>query len=1411
MKLRTFNRILLVIISLGGLFFVFNQQITKVFAREYSSGFNLSCSAGGAQTTCTDRTSTPGQVYKWDYRMTRSDVPTATVDVCINTSSVMNTSPGHCWNIQTSSAANNNQPSDGNHIPYNDQTNYRSLVAQIIVDGSVFNNNDHEGNFNAYGRESEIRMTDVSLNPINVNGNTDLAWTTSWGMFNRIVPTCGATSGMSTFTVPNSNDTDNQTDFWTYQNNGTSGFACFTLYVDGFNSFGNIVTLSQQFPDIQVKGTMTGDVQTVWDSYNFACTINVTHSTNRSCDILVWWDTTNTQNNTVKLNGNVWAGPINSQSSSRTLFNPTPGSYNFVLEGDDGSQTLILDSVTITIYPDPGSGNPPPPPPPGSPTCSPANQSRQVGTAASFTAGGGNGTFSWTAPLGTPSSGSGVNFSTTYNAAGTRQVTVTSGGQSRTCNVTVTNTVPPPATDNPPTGAQHPIDNTNCIVDGWAYDQDTPNTSLNVELYINGPGPTGTYVGRYPANIYWAALQNLGYGNGDHRYTIQLPSWFQDNIPRDIYIYALNSNNIGPNTNLPLAGTSSRTAQCTPPVIIPTCPLTMNLANASAINDYGRGGVPGLNLNYWLADPWSATTRADNGIGTPLNRSTGKVGLSAVPGNNYPVGLSRGVGFFPPPGGKIRSITFDYVTSPNYDSNLMRMAIDYPGVANHWQFIGSGAHDSRTGSRTPGDSTATVNFPGVGADWIGLLVYQVSASNPLAVMFGDFYNMSITVDMPCNSGVTITANTGAVLIGQNTNISWTATDMTNATITAVPAGTPAPGALALSNGSGNGNFNTGPLTQNTTYTISGTARDGTGNKSASVTINVIAYGTLTINCQGPVTGGWQIHEIGFNGPFAFDYITGAAVTGSPPGSGPHTLGTATYYMTFTPVAGWATPAQRMVTVNTGANTNVNTNCDYTPSQSVLHVFSLNDRTGAPLSTSWRVNNSSGFNSGLRTGTDFQETNVTPNTTYSVDAVNLNSCIGGESFAEPSPDPSNVTTGASGSTTPHYLRWRQGTLQVRSNLNNGSWNFTPSVTGCTNTGSGTTSVDYHRAPGNITITAQPVVGYRETIEFNGVQTGSPYTFTLLPNTVADIIARYDADPPFCHSNPCAQNVALVLRQCDTIRINWTDTSDDETGYAIYYRTSPNGANNLITNTGTQFGSSTYLWSNPPRGNIWIVVSAFIRYGSIEVHENTPAVVGPTAKQACAPSFSGSIKDLYQVNGVPYTTATQIKQGDVLTFRFTITNSGTDRANVDTITDLLSPSLTIPSAGSGYNLRVDLDANGNYNGSAAERAVTLSGTAPNLTINVNRNKCSTNNNNNCAAATDPSCRTLPVSLCNNWVFLINAQVTSTVPNVRTEVQNDGWINYTYPIGSGITANYHLQAGPYLVSTTQPRVPQFREITP
>lgn len=128
-------------------------------------------------------------------------------------------------------------------------------------------------------------------------------------------------------------------------------------------------------------------------------------------------------------------------SVGQTTFTFDPKMYNcgrvqvdVSIFDSNGNEILVLG--TVINY-----GSQCTPPPPNSLVCAPSAQNGLINTPFAFTATGGNGTYSWSSPSGTPLSGAGASYTTQYTNAGGYVVTVTSNGQSATCQVQVQGTV----------------------------------------------------------------------------------------------------------------------------------------------------------------------------------------------------------------------------------------------------------------------------------------------------------------------------------------------------------------------------------------------------------------------------------------------------------------------------------------------------------------------------------------------------------------------------------------------------------------------------------------------------------------------------------------------------------------------------------------------------------------------------------------------------------------------------------------------------------------------------------------------------------------------------------------------------------------------------------------------------------
>lgn len=118
---------------------------------------------------------------------------------------------------------------------------------------------------------------------------------------------------------------------------------------------------------------------------------------------------------------------------------------------------LLAADLSYATYHDAPPPLPPPlPQPEPNVACSPAFQSAATGQQAEISATGGSGSYTWSAPGGTPSTGSGSDFSTSYSVSGIKRVVVASAGKYVTCTVNVTapaQTPPatqPPGDDTPP-------------------------------------------------------------------------------------------------------------------------------------------------------------------------------------------------------------------------------------------------------------------------------------------------------------------------------------------------------------------------------------------------------------------------------------------------------------------------------------------------------------------------------------------------------------------------------------------------------------------------------------------------------------------------------------------------------------------------------------------------------------------------------------------------------------------------------------------------------------------------------------------------------------------------------------------------------------------------------------------------
>jgi hypothetical protein len=118
----------------------------------------------------------------------------------------------------------------------------------------------------------------------------------------------------------------------------------------------------------------------------------------------------------------------------------------------------------------------------------------------------------------------------------------------------------------PPIGS---LDGVSCSagITGWAFDPDSPATSLSVHVYFDGPFGTGTFGGSFDANLSRPDV-NAAYGiTGNHGFTIPIPSAYRA-AGHSVYIHAIGIRaNGSPTGGNPVIASSGMSYSACPPDI----------------------------------------------------------------------------------------------------------------------------------------------------------------------------------------------------------------------------------------------------------------------------------------------------------------------------------------------------------------------------------------------------------------------------------------------------------------------------------------------------------------------------------------------------------------------------------------------------------------------------------------------------------------------------------------------------------------------------------------------------------------------------------------------------------------------------------------------------------------------------
>jgi hypothetical protein len=441
-------------------------------------------------------------------------------------------------------------------------------------------------------------------------------------------------------------------------------------------------------------------------------------------------------------------------------------------------------------------------------------------------------------------------------------------------------------------------------------------------------------------------------------------------------------------------------------------------------------------------------------------------------------------------------------------------------------------------------------------------------------------------------------------------------------------------------------------------------------------------------------------------------------------------------------------------------------------------------------------------------------------------------------------PASTQSLADGSTIVFNITYssQMGTVNASTNNAGGSWEIRDAGGNLIRNGSGTAVDTFPLSlSGNTyTYTVRPALYWAiQGVRHNNiVYPGVTRSFTMTNGGTVTLVGLYNRPAPASPSS-----IQSDVAPCEDLRISWQDNTSDETGYRLTYKTDLSEANpgTLIANVGAVAGSGTrgsYLWTNPPQSPVYIVVTAYIQYNPTDpstiVYSNVIVNNTSFTPNPCVPDLSLSSKSIVQVRDTAGNVYTNFgtrtgKDGDLLTFRITLQNSGTDdlilsssgiidnlMPDVSEFAELIQPQVSLSgssrpicsNATGPWYLCINKDADNSYNESGESATLTANGKT--LTISTSGMKCTTNNYNACTSSNDPACTTADRP-CNNWTIYFTAEVNLLdSENIKAEVWNQALISYRSRF-SGIDATRLLVSPRYLFSTNKPRIPQFREIAP
>lgn len=130
-------------------------------------------------------------------------------------------------------------------------------------------------------------------------------------------------------------------------------------------------------------------------------------------------------------------------------------------------------------------------------------------------------------------------------------------------------------------------------ISGWAIDQDTPDSSIDVHIYKDGPfGGGGTFLISITTDQLRQDINDFFGITGDHGYEIPTPASLIDGLTHTIYAHGIDSGGSGPNPLLSGVPITLNTATCFPP------PPTVSSVNITQPDYCASGPAATINWTY---------------------------------------------------------------------------------------------------------------------------------------------------------------------------------------------------------------------------------------------------------------------------------------------------------------------------------------------------------------------------------------------------------------------------------------------------------------------------------------------------------------------------------------------------------------------------------------------------------------------------------------------------------------------------------------------------------------------------------------------------------------------------------------------------------------------------------------------